>query len=83
MSIEHWYMGIDLGAPKGDFTAYHGNPADDFEGFVIGDIVSLVTGSPHMVVVDVCECGSVEVVWYDDFGFNEARLPEEALVYAA
>lgn len=56
--------------------------ADEFEGFVVGDIVSLVTGSPDMVVVDVCECGSVDVVWYDEDGFNEASLPEEALYYA-
>ncbi|RWP19247.1 MAG: hypothetical protein EOR00_09065 [Mesorhizobium sp.] len=56
-------------------------PTED-DGFIIGDTVTLVTGSPDMVVVDVCECGSVDVVWYDEGGFNEASLPEEALVYA-
>ncbi len=81
--MEHWYMGIDLGAPEGDFTAYHVCDADDFDGFVVGDIVSLVTGSPDMVVLDVCEeCGTVDVAWYDDSGFNILSLPEDALYYA-
>lgn len=54
----------------------------DGESFVIGDIVALVTGSPDFVVVDVCECGSVHVAWYDDNGMNDSYLPEEALVHA-
>lgn len=34
-----------------------------------GDIVELVTGSPHMVVVDVCEdCGEIETAYTDSDG---------------
>ena len=47
----------------------------------VGDVVCLVTGSPDMVVVDVCEdCGTVEVAWYDEGGMNHDVSPEEAIV---
>ena len=48
--------------------------------FAIGDIVTLITGSPDMVVISTCECDTVEVAWYDDDGMNIEVFPVEALV---
>lgn len=51
--------------------------------FDIGDIVSLIVGGPDMVVISVCECGSVEVAWADSAGDVTVDVfPEEALVHA-
>ncbi|MBZ9943454.1 DUF2158 domain-containing protein [Mesorhizobium sp. BR1-1-13] len=50
--------------------------------FFVGDIVTLLTGSPLMTVLSVCEHGCVEVAWYDDHkGMNIDAYPEEALVH--
>ncbi len=52
-------------------------------GFEVGDVLQLITGSPSMVVTDVCEdCGDITVCWYDDNGIQFYGLPEEALAYA-
>lgn len=46
--------------PRGRFA----NPS-----YEPGDLVELIVGSPHMVVVDVCEdCGEVETVYTDSVG---------------
>jgi uncharacterized protein YodC (DUF2158 family) len=52
------------------------------DGFFVGDVVSLITGSVDMSVIDVCdECGVVTVCWYDDHdGLQFADLPEEVLI---
>lgn len=52
------------------------------DAFVIGDIVTLITGSPDMVITDVCECGEVTACWYDGNGIQFYGFPAEALVYA-
>ena len=52
----------------------------DDTGPAIGDIVSLASGSPDMTVISVCECGTVEVAWYDDNGMNIDVFPVGALV---
>ena len=50
--------------------------------FEIGDIVSLIIGGPDMVVISVCECGTVEVAWAKmDGDVMVDVFPEEALVY--
>lgn len=55
----------------------------DFDGFVAGDIVNLITGSPDLAVLSACdECGSVEVAWFDGASLSVQFLPEEAMVYA-
>lgn len=56
--------------------------ANDAREPAIGDVVSLITGSPDMVVIAVCEAGVVEVAWYDEFnGMNvDVLFPVEALV---
>ncbi|RWO08215.1 hypothetical protein [Mesorhizobium sp.] len=55
----------------------------DFDGFVAGDIVNLITGSPDLVVLSACdECGSVEVAWFDGASLSVQFLPEEVLVHA-
>lgn len=80
-----WYMGIDLGAQDDSRnTADYTPGAFDGAGFEVGDAVELLTGSPPMVVTDVCgDCGDVGVCWYDDHGgMQVAVLPTEALVYA-
>jgi uncharacterized protein YodC (DUF2158 family) len=50
-----------------------------------GDIVEIVTGGPHMVVIDVCtDCGEVEAAYTDSDGdvvFN--TFPAIALELAA
>lgn len=69
-------------------NAYSFNPTPIvFEGaiaadsaFEVGDIVTLLTGSPPMTVLSVCdECGDVDVAWYDD-SMQVYTLPDEALV---
>ncbi|MBZ9921471.1 YodC family protein [Mesorhizobium sp. BR1-1-7] len=73
MNGSPWYMYGDLG---------DASDADDFDGFVVGDIVTLLTGSPPMTVLSECEHGCVEVAWYDDHkGMNIDAYPEEALVH--
>lgn len=52
----------------------------DDTGPAIGDIVSLASGSPDMTVISVCECGTVEVAWYDDNGMNIDVFPVGALI---
>ena len=52
----------------------------DDTGTAIGDIVSLASGSPDMTVISVCECGTVEVAWYDDNGMNIDVFPVGALI---
>lgn len=50
--------------------------------FAIGDIVSLIVGGPHMVVISTCECGTAEVAWAKvDGDVMVDVFPEEALVY--
>jgi uncharacterized protein YodC (DUF2158 family) len=52
--------------------------------FEIGDIVRLIVGGPDMVVISVCECGTVEIAWVDSDGdVNIDVLPEEALVFSS
>ncbi len=55
-------------------------PADpDFE---IGDVVSLIVGGPDMVIIGLCECGTVEVAWADSEGDVCVDVfPEEALYH--
>lgn len=57
-----WYIGMDLAAPDDDFD--------------IGDVVTL-RGQPQLMTVeDVCECGSVSVVWFagnEDDGWSLYR----------
>jgi uncharacterized protein YodC (DUF2158 family) len=61
------------------FNAANGFPDDD--SFDIGDIVSLIVGGPDMVVISVCECGTVEVAWSDSDGdVCVDAFPVEALV---
>lgn len=36
--------------------------------FEPGDIVVLASGSPDLTVVDVCDCGNVEVAYADSDG---------------
>jgi uncharacterized protein YodC (DUF2158 family) len=45
---------ILTGQSKGHYT----------EDLAIGDVVRLITGGPLMTVVDVCECGEVNTVWF-------------------
>lgn len=53
------------------------------DGFVVGDIVNLITGSPDLAVLSACdECGSVEVAWFDGASLSVQFLPEEVLVHA-
>lgn len=53
-------------------------PDSDFN---IGDVVSLIVGGPDMVVLDVCECGNVEVAWATSDGdVMRDAFPEEALI---
>lgn len=63
-------------------TATVATPRANYEP---GDIVELVTGSPAMVVVDVCpDCGDVETAYTDsefDIIFN--TFPAVALELAA
>ena len=53
--------------------------------FEVGDIVELVTGSPHMVVLDACPaCGDVDVVYTTPKGRVEIlTLPAIALELAS
>ena len=54
----------------------------DPDTFTIGDVVSLIVGGPDMVVISVCECGTVEVAWADSDGDVMVDVfPEEALVH--
>ncbi|MBZ9888113.1 DUF2158 domain-containing protein [Mesorhizobium sp. BR1-1-3] len=78
-----WYMGIDLGAQEDSRK-----PSDYFaeaiteDAFDVGDIVTLLTGSPLMTVIGVCDCGSVEIAFYDDHrGLVIESFPEETLVH--
>ncbi|ESX78486.1 DUF2158 domain-containing protein [Mesorhizobium sp. LSHC414A00] len=50
--------------------------------FDVGDIVVLVSGGPPLTVLSVCECGSVEVAWFDGSSLSIQTLPEEALIHA-
>lgn len=50
--------------------------------FDIGDVVSLIVGGPDMVVISVCECGTVEVAWADSAGDVTVDVfPEAALIH--
>ena len=62
---------------------FNGDPiAIDSTGFEVGDAVELLTGSPPMIVTDVCDdCGEVTVCWYDHNGIQFYGLPAEVLVY--
>lgn len=47
-----------------------------------GDVVSLIVGGPHMVVISTCECSTVEVAWVTTSGDVMVDVfPEEALVH--
>jgi uncharacterized protein YodC (DUF2158 family) len=62
------------------FNDANGFPEAD-EGFHLGDIVQLLTGSPLMTVLDACdECGEVDVAFYDS-ELHILTLPEEAIVH--
>lgn len=80
--MTEFYMGIDIGSSAGDdkCEGYCGicEAEDELE---VGDVVFLVSGGPPLTVVDVCECGSVEVVWFADDEFRGAFLPQAALLY--
>lgn len=52
------------------------------DGFIVGDVVTLISGGPALTVLNVCECGTVEVAWFDGASLSVQFLPEEALVYA-
>ena len=55
---------------------------DTDDEFEIGDVVSLIVGGPDMVIISMCECGTVEVAWADSDGdVNVDVFPEEALVH--
>lgn len=77
--MTEFYMGIDIGSPAGD-----DDRRGDFslpDDFTVGDVVSLIVGGPDMVVLDVCECGSIEVAWATSDGdVMRDAFPEEALV---
>lgn len=61
---------------------FNATPLPEDVDFIPGDIVTLLTGSPLMTVLSVCEHGCVEVAWYDDHkGMNIDAYPEEALVH--
>lgn len=48
-----------------------------------GDIVHLVSGSPAMTVLSVCdECGDAEVAWFDGDSMQYAVLPDVTLLVA-
>ena len=54
---------------------------DEYDAPAVGDIVQLKTGSIDLVVISVCECGTVECAWYDDHsGMQIDVFPVEALV---
>ena len=56
--------------------------AVDSDDFAIGDIVCLIVGGPHMVVISTCECGTVEVAFAQPDGSVMVDVfPEEALVH--
>lgn len=50
-------------------------PADTYEAFVEGEIVTLPIGGPALMVVETCDdCGEVETVHVDsdgDLSFNQ------------
>lgn len=51
--------------------------------FEIGDIVTLLTGGPHMTVLGVCDdCGNTDVAWFDGDSLEIVTLPEVALEFA-
>jgi uncharacterized protein YodC (DUF2158 family) len=61
---------------------FSAEPVVTDDAFYPGDVVTLLTGSPLMTVLSVCEHGCVEVAWYDDHkGMNIDAYPEEALVH--
>jgi uncharacterized protein YodC (DUF2158 family) len=62
------------------FSDVNGFP--DVDAFALGDIVTLLTGSPLFTVIGACECGGVEIAFYDDHnGLVIESFPEEALVH--
>ena len=74
-----FYMGIDVSEPV-DCC----NDAAADTTHEIGDIVSLIVGGPDMVVISLCECGTVEVAWIKADGDVAVDVfPEEALVNMA
>jgi uncharacterized protein YodC (DUF2158 family) len=49
------------------------------EGFTVGDVVELKSGSPHMTVIEVGP-NDVQVLWYtNDKGLQRERFPTAAL----
>ncbi|MBZ9659793.1 DUF2158 domain-containing protein [Mesorhizobium sp. ESP-6-4] len=62
------------------FAAMDADNTTTEDTFFPGDVVQLLTGSPLMTVLSVCEHGCVEVAWYDDHkGMNIDAYPREAL----
>lgn len=58
-----------------------GADTEDDDELIVGDVVQLLTGSVDMVVIAACDCGTVEVAWYDDFGGMQVEVfPAEVLV---
>lgn len=58
-------------------------PTPDYDVFIEGELVTLVSGGPLLTVVDYCDdCDTVEVVWFDGGSLEEAILPSAALVHS-
>ncbi|MGX9144992.1 YodC family protein [Mesorhizobium sp. 128a] len=68
----------------GDSPWFNGVPLPETEDtFAVGDLVTLLSGGPALTVIHVCDCGTVEVAWFDGASLSVQDLPEEALVYWA
>ncbi|RUW55064.1 DUF2158 domain-containing protein [Mesorhizobium sp. M1A.F.Ca.ET.072.01.1.1] len=61
---------------------FNGTPIPETDdAFEVGDIVTLISGGPPLTVLNACDCGTVEVAWFDGSSLSVQDLPEEALVH--